>query len=303
MLTSLACVAQSEDVSVPPIRFLTQEAGYIEAWASFSPDGQRVLFSRTTDPTDPQKPWDLHVVSIVDKRVERFLKDPSPVSATRAKWSKQNVVAFAGMRGNDAASIWLVNGDGTQARELSITGVSKAVFYPSWYPDGRSIAVVDVLELTTKRIELDRLVAVAMTSRERVLTGMPSVSPDGRTIAFAGQANEGQRYDQTKNVIWLVDDRGTLQTAERPAQQGRTPSWSPDGRWIAFESNRGDPSQLYAIFIMKRDGTAVRRMTSYSINANHPMWSPDGKQLVFSARHTAGEQATGIAILDVGKLE
>jgi Tol biopolymer transport system component len=54
---------------------------------------------------------------------------------------------------------------------------------------------------------------------------------------------------------------------------------------------------------MKRDGSAPRRMTAYGIDANHPTWSPDGKQLVFSARHTAGEQAIGVAIIDIGKLE
>lgn len=300
VLPFLAFAAKSEDISVPPIRFLTQEAGYIDFWASFSPDGQRVLFSRAID---PRKSWDLYVVSVADKRLERFLKDPATVSGTRAKWSKQNVVAFAGMSDNGKSSIWLANGDGTQVRELVIAGVSKTVFYPSWYPDGRSIAVVDAPELTIKRIELDHPTAIVVTDHERVLAGMPSVAPDGRSIAFAGQANEGQRYDQTKNVIWLVDEHGALQTAERPAQQGRTPSWSPDGRWIAFESNRGDPSGLYAIFVMKRDGSAVRRMTAYDVDANHPMWSPDGKQLVFSARHAAGERAIGIAVIDVGRLE
>jgi Tol biopolymer transport system component len=71
---------------------------------------------------------------------------------------------------------------------------------------------------------------------------------------------------------------------------------------LAFESNRDSSSpQLYAVFLINRDGTGVRRLTEYDRNANHPVFSPDGTQLVVSARHTIGSNVTGIAVIDLPK--
>jgi Tol biopolymer transport system component len=196
--------------------------------------------------------------------------------------------------------VWLINADGTQPRQLASAGLSERVLYPSWYPDGKALAVVDAEEQVIKRIDRERLTAVPVTDRKQVLTGMPSVSPDGRWIAFAGQRNFGQVYDQTKNSIWIVGDTGALRTVEPVPGQGRTPAWSPDGQSLAFESNRGSSSnQLYAVFTVNRDGTGLRQITPYDLNANHPAWSPDAGHLVFSARHTKDSDNTGIAIVDI----
>jgi Tol biopolymer transport system component len=129
---------------------------------------------------------------------------------------------------------------------------------------------------------------------------MPSVSPDGKWVAFAGQKNQGQAYDQTKNSIWLIGRTGEPQLLE--PNQGRTPAWSPDGQWLAFESDRGNPNHLYAVFVISRSGKGLKQITPYDLNANHPVWSPDGKLLVFSARNSDRQNATGIAIIEVPKL-
>jgi Tol biopolymer transport system component len=131
------------------------------------------------------------------------------------------------------------------------------------------------------------------------LTGKPDVSPDGRWIAFAGQTNQGQRYDQTKNVIWLLnpaDGRYTTLDPKDP-EQGRAPRWSPDGRTIAFESNRGNILGQYALFIQHRDGSGLRRITDYGLNGSHPAWSPDGKSIAFDAMDQPASRATHIAVL------
>ena len=47
-----------------------------------------------------------------------------------------------------------------------------------------------------------------LTHPEAFRVGMPSVSPDGEFIAFAGQRNTTPDYDETKNHIWLLDRSG-----------------------------------------------------------------------------------------------
>jgi Tol biopolymer transport system component len=128
---------------------------------------------------------------------------------------------------------------------------------------------------------------------------MPSVSPDGKWIAFAGQKNTGQKYDQTKNSIWLVDDSGIARTVESTPGQGRAPTWSPDGKILAFESTRASLIGQYAIFLINRDGTGLIQVTDPALNADHPVWSPDGRRLAFSARASLWAKGRSIAVIDV----
>jgi dipeptidyl aminopeptidase/acylaminoacyl peptidase len=126
----------------------------------------------------------------------------------------------------------------------------------------------------------------------------PVWSPDGKSIAFAGQRTTGQPAEPAKNAIWLIDASGFVRPLESTPAQGRTPAWSPDGRRLAFQSNRGSPNGFHAVFVTNADGTGVTRVTGYDRDANHPEWSPDGKRLVFAARRAVDGEATGIAIAD-----
>ena len=274
------------------------DASVIDYGPCFSPDGLSVLFSRRAEGSTAS-----HLFTVPSKggQAINLVKSGTAVSATRASWSpRNNLIAFTGISPDDKYTTWLVNPDGTSPRQLNVAGVSDRVYYPSWYPDGVGLAVLDAGERVIKKVNRETLTAVTLTDPKEVFTGMPSVSPDGKWIAFAGQKNVGQRYDETKNSIWLLSEDRHVRPLEPSQPQGRTPSWSPDGNWLAFESNRGsDDPLLYAAFIIARDGTGLRQITSYDLNANHPVWAPDGRRLVFSARHTKGSNRTGIAIVDL----
>jgi len=281
--------------------FLTSDAGGLDLWPCFSPDGKTVVFSRSTD---KGKTWDLFIVPSSGGPARRLSTTALPVSANRPNWSaKTNLIAFTGESSDGKTSVWLINPDGTQARRVVSSGLSDQVFYPHWYPDGKRLAVVDFGDGNggvLKQIDIKRGVATALTNRQQVLAGKPSVSPAGKWIAFAGQKNDGQVYDQKKNSIWLIRETGELQRLE--PNQGRAPEWSPDGQRIAFESDRGSPTYLYAIFVSNRKGSSLKQMTPYELDAQHPVWSPDSKFSVFSARHSESPFERGIAIIEVPKL-
>jgi Tol biopolymer transport system component len=275
-------------------RMLTAADGVtMDYWPCFSPDGQTVLFSRTRD---GGKSWELMRVAATGGEASPFLGKPLAVSATRADWGKNGKVAFTGTVSDDSSSVWIADGDGKNAHSLTITGTSNILYYPSWYPDGKSLAVTDASAWIMMRIDAAGGAAAKLTDRAQVMTGMSSVSPDGSTVVFAGQKNGGQPYNRGKNVLWLRTESGVT-PLENPPVQGRTPVWSPDGKRIAFESDRGSPDGNYAIFIVNRDGTGLVQVTDYNYNANHPVWSRNGKQMVFSAVDPRKKIST-IAVID-----
>lgn len=265
----------------------------IDYWPFFSPRGDRLCFSRSLD---SGKSWRLFVVASPALPAKRFGGTGPPISASRGDWSTANgLIAFTGTSTRGTNGSWLMREDGSDCRAVAASGLSDQTFYPSWYPDGQHLAVSDLRSYQVRRIDLRTAESVAITDNSKVLAGMSRVSPDGTFLAFAGQANAGQTYDQRNNVIWLLHEDGSIRTLEDSPGQGRTPSWSPDGRRLAFESNRGSADGRYAAFVIDLDGSRLTQVTPYEFNANHPTWSPDGQRLVFSSRRLPDGRETSIA--------
>ncbi|MEO8177287.1 MAG: hypothetical protein ABI895_00505 [Deltaproteobacteria bacterium] len=110
-----------------------------------------------------------------------------------------------------------------------------------------------------------------------------ALSPDGSQLAFVS-SRSGQAD------IWLLTlATGTLRNLTHSPAGDFRPSWSPDGRWIAFSSDRDSKRPRFAfstlhsteIYVMRADGSAVRRVTQQDAVAGSPAWSADGKQLVY----------------------
>jgi Tol biopolymer transport system component len=274
-----------------PVRFLTK--GGEDLWPCFSPNGAQILFSRRV-----RQGWGLFLIPVKGGEPAKLVASNLPVAATRANWAKAtNVIAFTGTSSAGRSQVWLIKPDGSNAHAVELPGLSDKVFYPSWYPDGQQFVVMDADSLSMKRIDWGKRTVTELTDPQIVYTGMPSVSPDGKGIAFAGQENKGQQYDQTKNSIWLMDDGGVPKLLQSSGEQGRAPAWSPAGDRLIFESDRASSVGLYAVFLINRDGTGITRLTDPALNADHPVWSPDGRHIAFSAHDATqlpGRRSIGI---------
>lgn len=97
---------------------------------------------------------------------------------------------------------------------------------------------------------------------------MPSLSPDGRTVAAEGE-----------DGLVLQEVGGDA----RPlGVSGSAPTWSPDGERIAYVDRRG-------LMVVERDGSQPRRLATYDAGTvNAPSWSPDGSHLVFVLPEESG---------------
>lgn len=112
--------------------------------------------------------------------------------------------------------------------------------------------------------------------------------------------------------IYTIDlaSRRVARLSGSPQWSETTPRWSPDGRWVAFASNRahhqgasperGTPD--VDLYLIRADGTGLRRVTTSPGNDNDPSWVPDGKSLYYwSDADSRGDISR--VWLDTGRVE
>jgi len=130
-------------------------------------------------------------------------------------------------------------------------------------------------------------------------------SPDGSKLAFDSARTDPNPNDSKKlNDVFVMDADGT--GVKRLTQSGfnADPAWSPDGSLIAFDSDRGAYPAQQGIYVMRSDGSDVRRITTLPAGFQNdlaPRFSPDGRELVFTRYR--GQNATEKAALFMVRLD
>ena len=110
-----------------------------------------------------------------------------------------------------------------------------------------------------------------------------ALSPDGRYLAFSSSRSGNAD-------VWTLDlqTRALRNLTAHPRGDFR-PAWSPDGEWLAFSSDRDTPGvhgtfatgQMTDIFVVRRDGSGLRRLTDDHGVAGTASWSPNGATIVY----------------------
>ncbi|PYR45849.1 MAG: hypothetical protein DMF95_19655 [Acidobacteria bacterium] len=180
--------------------------------------------------------------------------------------------------------LFVAAADGSDERPLL---ASPDIDYnPAWSPDAAWIVFTseragsaDLYRARPNGADLERL------TDSPAFDDQAAFSPDGRQLVFV-TSRAGGTAD-----LWTLD----LQTRRaKPLTSGAggdfRPAWSPDGRWIAFSSDRGsglpfahgrwEHLHLVDIYVIRPDGSGLKRVTEHGNFCGSPKWSSDSLRIV-----------------------
>jgi Tol biopolymer transport system component len=218
-------------------------------------------------------------------------------------------IAFMRPDAHGLWQVWTANPDLTAAQQLTAGDATSG--WPGWAPDAERIAfdsdradpdptddvfVNDVFTMRADGSDVTKLTDSVGFS------GDPAYSPDGELIAF--DADRGIRSgdpgwtsanpDLSIYVTDATDGHPTRRVTTPPAGSSDTePRFSPDGRKLVFTRFRGGSSvesgrrsprtagDTSAVFVVRVDGTRLRRITGWGARTGQADWSPDGGRIVF----------------------
>jgi len=112
--------------------------------------------------------------------------------------------------------------------------------------------------------------------------GAPSVSPDGKWVAFTVVRSDVAKNRPVTN-IWIVAAAGGEPRQLTFGEQGSNERvrWSPDGRYLYFLSSRvGDKSQIFRLPVA---GGEAKQITNLPTGVVSYVVSPDGKTIAITA--------------------
>jgi Tol biopolymer transport system component len=213
---------------------------------------------------------------------------PHPVGGRVLGWTTDNRIGLL-LQSPRYAAIYTVPESGGQAAQVTPEGLW---FSPKWAPDGNTLVLTDteggVFSVPAGGGKVSPITWRSVSRiRERTVGGENAVSPDGKTIVFAGVK------DGTPGIhLWTIPVEGgeptQLTAGQSESIEDRFPCWSPDGTGIAFvrgERRLGD-IEYYAnvdIYRVPAEGGEPRPITAAldRVGFRSIAWSPDGNSVAY----------------------
>jgi Tol biopolymer transport system component len=212
----------------------------------WSPDGKLIAFTYETPPANGS-------VGLISARGKGFreVTPTAPEPQPKHVWNGNPAfspdgksIVFVRNQGPADSGIWMMRRDGSGLRR-----VTRNPFVRNW--DGGDVA--------------------------------PSVSPDGRRIAFV-------RIEKAEKLqaLFVVRTNGTglRQVTPYSLEVAIKVDWSPDGKLLVLTTNADwvRPHESANLVVIRPDGsglTELTRFTGRKRNAFAGSFSPDGKRIVF----------------------
>ncbi len=223
-----------------------------------SPDGKKVVFT-----SERKGWWKIWIMDIDGKHVRQLTNNSS--ADYSPSWSPDGkTIIYTGTKDGNQ-EIYLMNPDGTNQRNMTNTRGDEVM--PFWANDGFiyfSATVGNFYQIVRCKPDGSGREAITSDKGDKL---MAQPSPDGRSILYYGN-QEGNME------IYLYDtaSKTSKRLTDHPLIDLR-PRWLVDGTKIVFE--RGNKGNNHHIFMMNRDGSNLRKLTTRNYNYT-PSFLPAG---------------------------
>jgi Tol biopolymer transport system component len=273
----------------PPVRLITATAfPGLEGGPSFSPDGNFIAFTWTgPDFLSPSDVW----VKPVEGDALRRLTDTPDTNEVLTSWSPDGLlIAFARTQGEANQGVYVMSSMGGSERKIADWGWSV-----SWLPDSQSV-IVDGISNTGVSAVFHQVLA---TGERRQLTtppdgfadSYPTVSPDGKRVAFVRSPRRRKSLSQRQAALFVVSTNGG-----EPMELGVSariltpPAWTPDSREILYTRVDASGSRIFRVAASGGTALPAAGIPTDTIGASVSRIRPDGtfRVALVSARSDAG---------------
>jgi Tol biopolymer transport system component/DNA-binding winged helix-turn-helix (wHTH) protein len=247
--------------------------GYHDWRPAFSPDGQRLVFVRSTGPAFVD---DLFVTPVNGGDPARLTFDERRMYSPPSWTPDGKELVFSSNR-SGLPTLWRISASG--GRPEPVLGLGPVATYPTIslrheLAYEHTIHEEKLWQLHLQNATHSRGPATVLTS-SKTSNILPQFSPDGRKIAFQ---TDRSGYPE----IWICDADGSNAVKVTGLERfAGSPRWSPDGHFLAFDYRQSQHSEIYVVDV---HGSSPQRVTTFPGADNViPSWSRDGRWIYFAS--------------------
>ena len=188
-------------------------------WGTWSPNGKQIAFENEADGID--------VVAAAGGTPSTVVADEGAgdLSKWEPSWSPDGKkIAYVSGAGDHSGSIWVMNANGTQQKELTNgDDLGEIDLAPDWSPNGKLIAFQRYVDCAGGSCKNAVYVVAAAGGVPKLVAknaARPSWSPDGTRIAFVRRAGSSD--------VWVMNANGTgAKRLTKSYASDLAPDWQP----------------------------------------------------------------------------
>ena len=269
------------------------------AWASYSPDGNKLAFTRHPAPWSRKHYRGSYAADIwvEDLGAKTFLRLGDPDYKGNMLWPMyaangeiyfvsnqtdgEKNIKFGGPEVMKSVNnIWKISDKGGKAVQVTHHEDGN-LFFPSISADGRTIVYEDnfgLWKLDTASGKSSEIRVDIKTDPKENETELVTLSNEAESFSLS-PSNRRAAVAAHGEIFTIATDRGEPQRVTETPWREQNPRWSPNGQWIAFVSDRTGREEVY---IAGELGKSTKKLSDADCDKSALTWSPDSKTLLWS---------------------